>query len=149
MVDQQHLDEFVGACRAARAAQGEWAAVPAPVRARAIEQLGRLVESNKDRLARVITDEIGKPLKESLGEVQEVLDTCSFFVGEGRRLYGQTVPSEMRDKQLFTFRVPVGTAAIITAGNFPVAVPSVVPGAGVPLRQRGGLEARGLHAGDR
>ena len=56
--------------------------------------------------------------------MQEIIDTCDFFVGEGRRLYGQTVPSEMPDKQLFTFRVPVGVAAIITAGNFPVAVPS-------------------------
>jgi aldehyde dehydrogenase (NAD+) len=56
--------------------------------------------------------------------VQEIIDTCDFFLGEGRRLYGQTVPSEMRDKQLFTFRVPVGVAGIITAGNFPVAVPS-------------------------
>src|SRR4029453_8016019 len=65
-----------------------------------------------------------KPLAEARGEVQEVVDTCSFFAGEGRRLYGQTVPSEMSDKQLFTFRVPVGVAAIITAGNFPVAVPS-------------------------
>ena len=52
------------------------------------------------------------------------MDTCNFFLGEGRRLYGQTVPSEMPDKQLFTFRVPVGAAAIITAGNFPTAVPS-------------------------
>lgn len=116
--------QFLEACRDARRAQAEWARVPAPVRARAIDQLGRLVEANKEGLARLITREIGKPLKESLGEVQEVLDTCSFFVGEGRRLYGQTVPSEMRDKQLFTFRAPVGTAAIITAGNFPVAVPS-------------------------
>jgi len=56
--------------------------------------------------------------------VQEIVDTCDFFLGEGRRLYGQTVPSEMPDKQLFTFRMPVGVAAIITAGNFPVAVPS-------------------------
>ncbi len=56
--------------------------------------------------------------------MQEVVDTCTFFAGEGRRLYGQTVPSEMSDKQLFTFRVPVGVAAIVTAGNFPVAVPS-------------------------
>ena len=56
--------------------------------------------------------------------MQEIIDTCDFFIGEGRRLYGQTVPSEMPDKQLFTFRVPVGVAAIITAGNFPVAVPS-------------------------
>jgi alpha-ketoglutaric semialdehyde dehydrogenase len=115
---------FVAACEAAREAQREWAAVPAPVRGRAIQQLGRLVEDNKEALSRLVTREIGKPYAESLGEVQEIVDTCNFFVGEGRRLYGQTVPSEMSDKQLFTFRNPVGVAAIITAGNFPVAVPS-------------------------
>jgi alpha-ketoglutaric semialdehyde dehydrogenase len=115
---------FVDACRAARSAQREWAAVPAPVRGKAIQQIGRLVEENKEALARLVTREIGKPYPESLGEVQEIVDTCDFFVGEGRRLYGQTVPSEMPDKQLFTFRNPVGVAAIITAGNFPVAVPS-------------------------
>ncbi len=71
-----------------------------------------------------MTREIGKPYAEALGEVREIVDTCDFFLGEGRRLYGQTVPSEMPDKQLFTFRNPVGVAAIITAGNFPVAVPS-------------------------
>jgi len=115
---------FVEACGSAKAAQPAWAAVPAPVRGRAIQQLGRLVEENLPALARLLTREIGKPLAESRGEVQEVVDTCDFFLGEGRRLYGQTVPSEMPDKQLFTFRVPVGVAAIITAGNFPVAVPS-------------------------
>ncbi len=115
---------FLDACRAARAAQREWAAVPAPVRGKAIQQIGRLVEENKEALARLVTREIGKPYRESLGEVQEIIDTCDFFLSEGRRLYGQTVPSEMPDKQLFTFRVPVGVAAIITAGNFPVAVPS-------------------------
>jgi aldehyde dehydrogenase (NAD+) len=99
---------FVAACRDARAAQPAWAATPAPRRGRAIQQIGR----------------IGKPYPEALGEVQEIVDTCDFFLGEGRRLYGQTVPSEMPDKQLFTFRVPVGVAAIVTAGNFPVAVPS-------------------------
>jgi aldehyde dehydrogenase (NAD+) len=117
-------DTFVDACRAARAAQPGWAAVPAPVRGRAIQQVGRLVEANKEALARLVTQEIGKPYAEALGEVQEIVDTCDFFLGEGRRLYGQTVPSEMPDKQLFTFRVPVGVAAVITAGNFPVAVPS-------------------------
>src|SRR5215218_9652785 len=115
---------FEDACRAARAAQREWAAVPAPVRGRVIANVGRLVERNKEALSRLVTQEVGKPYAESLGEVQEIIDTCDFFVGEGRRLYGQTVPSEMPDKQLFTFRVPVGVAAIITAGNFPVAVPS-------------------------
>ncbi|HJY32881.1 MAG TPA: aldehyde dehydrogenase family protein, partial [Actinomycetota bacterium] len=101
-----------------------WARVPAPVRGRAIQQLGRLVEDNAETLARIMTREIGKPIAEARGSVQEVVDTCNFFVSEGRRLYGMTVPSELPDKQLFTFRNPVGVAAIVTAGNFPVAVPS-------------------------
>jgi aldehyde dehydrogenase (NAD+) len=83
-----------------------------------------VVEANADRLARLVTREIGKPYAEALGEVREIVDTCDFFLGEGRRLYGQTVPSEMPDKQLFTFRNPVGVVATITAGNFPVAVPA-------------------------
>ncbi len=117
-------ETLVEACRVAREAQPAWARVPAPVRGRAIQQLGRLVEANLEALAGIITREIGKPIAESRGEVQEVVDTCSFFVSEGRRLYGMTVPSELPDKQLFTFRAPVGVAAIVTAGNFPVAVPS-------------------------
>ena len=131
-----HLDEVVAkvllgdaqvlvdACRAARGAQADWAATPAPVRGRAIQQIGRLVERNKEALARLVTREIGKPYAESLGEVQEIVDTCDFFLSEGRRLYGQTVPSEMPDKELFTYRMPVGVVAVITAGNFPVAVPA-------------------------
>src|SRR5919107_3660056 len=115
---------FVEACRAAREAQREWASVPAPIRPQVVKKIGRIVEKNKEGLARLVTREIGKPYPESLGEVQEIIDTCDFFTGEGRRLYGQTVSSEMPDKQLFTFRVPVGVATIITAGNFPVAVPS-------------------------
>jgi len=115
---------FVDACRSAKAAQRTWARVPAPVRGQVIGNLSRLVAANKEALAQIVTREIGKPIVEARGEVQEIIDTCDFFLGEGRRLYGQTVPSEMPDKQLFTFRVPVGVAAIITAGNFPVAVPS-------------------------
>lgn len=115
---------FVEACRVAKAAQGSWADVPPPVRGRVIAEVGRIVEANKERLARLVTREVGKPYHESLGEVQEIIDTCDFFLGEGRRLYGETVPSEMRDKALFTFRMPVGVVAVITAGNFPVAVPS-------------------------
>jgi len=123
-VDLGGADTMVAACEAARAAQRDWAATPAPRRGRVVQQIGRIVEANKQELARLVTDEIGKPYAEALGEVQEIIDTCDFFLGEGRRLYGQTVPSEMRDKQLFTYRMPVGVAAIITAGNFPVAVPS-------------------------
>ena len=120
---------FVDALRTARESQRGWAATPAPSRGRVVQQFGRLVEANAETLARLITREIGKPIAEARGEVQEVVDTCNFFLSEGRRLYGQTVPSEMPDKQLFTFRAPVGVAAIVTAGNFPVAVPSwyIVP----------------------
>jgi len=117
-------DQVVEAFRVAKAAQPAWAATPAPVRGRVVAQIGRLVEANREALAQLVVREVGKPLAEARGEVQEIIDTCDFFLGEGRRLYGQTVQSEMRDKQLFTFRVPVGVAGIITAGNFPVAVPS-------------------------
>ncbi len=115
---------FVAAAKAAKQAQRAWADVPAPVRGRAIAHIGRLVEANAERLARLVTREVGKPYSEALGEVREIVDTCDFFLGEGRRLYGQTVPSEMPDKQLLTFRNPVGVVSVITAGNFPVAVPS-------------------------
>lgn len=132
IVTEVHLasaSDMVHACRTAKAAQGGWAAMPAPARGRVIAQVGRLVEANKEALSQLVTREIGKVYAEALGEVQEVIDTCDFFLGEGRRLYGQTVPSEMPDKQLFTFRMPVGVAAIVTAANFPAAVPSwyIVP----------------------
>jgi alpha-ketoglutaric semialdehyde dehydrogenase len=123
-VELADASTFVDAARAARAAQREWRTLPPPARGRVIANVGRLVEANKEALAQLVTREIGKPYPEALGEVQEIIDTCDFFIGEGRRLYGQTVPSEMHDKQLFTFREPVGVAAIITAGNFPVAVPA-------------------------
>jgi alpha-ketoglutaric semialdehyde dehydrogenase len=111
---------FVAACRAAREAQPAWAAVPAPVRGRVIAAIGRIVEENLDALARLVTREVGKPLAEARGEVQEIVDTCDFFLGEGRRLYGETVPSEMPDKQLFT---------------------------GAAVRQRRGLEAGRVRGG--
>ncbi len=127
VIAEVHLgdaDTFAGATASAKAAQASWAAVPAPVRGRAIAQIGRLVEANAEALARLVTREVGKPYAEALGEVREIIDTCDFFLSEGRRLYGQTIPSEMPDKSAFTFRNPVGVVAVVTAGNFPVAVPS-------------------------
>src|SRR3954468_17144532 len=75
---------FVDAARAGRAAQLEWRKVPAPARGRVIANVGRLVEANKEALAQIVTREIGKPYAEALGEVQEIVDTCDFFVGVGR-----------------------------------------------------------------
>ncbi|WP_433468330.1 aldehyde dehydrogenase family protein [Spirillospora sp. CA-128828] len=122
-------ETFAEACRQAREASRRWAATPAPVRGQVIANIGRLVGTNKGALAALLTREIGKPAGEALGEIQEIIDTCDFFLGEGRRLYGQTVPSEMPDKELYTYRKPLGVAAVITAANFPAAVPSwyIVP----------------------
>jgi len=112
------------ACEAAREAFVQWKQVPAPVRGEIIGRLGQLIRENKEMLSRLLTREIGKPLREARGEVQEAIDTAAFFQSEGRRLYGQTVPSELRRKELETFRRPLGVCGLITAGNFPFAVPS-------------------------
>lgn len=119
--DQEQVTQ---ACARAQQAFAEWKNVPAPVRAGVIANFGRLLSENKEALSRVVTREMGKPIREARGDVQEAIDTCNFFVSEGRRLYGMTIPSEMRHKELFTYRRPVGVFACITAGNFPVAVPS-------------------------
>src|SRR5262245_6902631 len=76
------------AAQAARGAQKSWALTPAPVRAGIIQNFGKLIEENKEAWAKIVTREIGKPYREALGSVQEAIDTCNFFVSEGRRLYG-------------------------------------------------------------
>lgn len=118
------LAECEEACQKARSAFARWKNTPAPVRADIISHFGKLVSRNKEALSQILTREMGKPIREARGDVQEAIDTCIFFASEGRRLYGQTVPSEMPNKELFTFRRPVGVFACITAGNFPFAVPS-------------------------
>ena len=117
------------ACEAARQAFRRWSKTPAPVRGELMGNIGRALEREKETLARLMTREMGKTVKEARGSVQEAIDTCHFFQSEGRRLYGQTVPSEMPNKELATFRRPLGVVGIVTAGNFPIAVPSwkIVP----------------------
>ena len=85
--------------------------------------MGRLLMQHKDELVRLQAREIGKTIKECRGEIQEAIDTCLFFQSEGRRLYGQTVNSELPNKELFTYRRPLGVCGIINACNFPSAVP--------------------------
>ncbi len=121
---QSTKKEVQDACKAAKTAFASWKRVPAPVRASFIERIGAGIKQNKESLARMIMREVGKSKKEALGEVQEAIDTCNFFLSEGRRLYGQTVPSELPNKELMTYRRPKGVCALISAGNFPVAVPS-------------------------
>ncbi|HLV21046.1 MAG TPA: aldehyde dehydrogenase family protein [Polyangiaceae bacterium] len=121
---QSSRDEVQEACERARAAARAWAKVPAPGRAQVLARLARLLKDEKENLARFVSREIGKPIREARGSVQEAIDTAEFFQSEGRRLYGQTVPSELPNKELFTYRRPIGVVGVITAGNFPIAVPS-------------------------
>ena len=111
------------ALAAARQAFPGWAATPAPTRGQVIGNMGRLLMERKDDLVRLQAREIGKTLKECGGEIQEAIDTCLFFQSEGRRLYGQTVNSELPNKELFTYRRPLGVCGIINSCNFPSAVP--------------------------
>jgi aldehyde dehydrogenase (NAD+) len=109
---------------AARRAYEHWRLVPAPKRAELLFRAAQLLADRKEALARDMTREMGKVLEETRGDVQEAIDMTYFMAGEGRRQYGQTVPSELRDKFAMSIRQPVGVSAIITPWNFPMAIPS-------------------------
>jgi aldehyde dehydrogenase (NAD+) len=109
---------------AARQAYSRWRLVPAPRRAEILFRAAQLVADRKESLAHDMTREMGKVIDEARGDVQEAIDMTFFMAGEGRRLYGQTVPSELRDKFAMSMRQPLGVSAIITPWNFPMAIPS-------------------------
>ncbi|HEY7290795.1 MAG TPA: aldehyde dehydrogenase family protein [Vicinamibacterales bacterium] len=109
---------------AARRAYASWRLVPAPRRAELLFRAAQLLAERKEALARDMTREMGKVLDETRGDVQEAIDMTFFIAGEGRRQYGQTVPSELRDKFAMSVRQPLGVCAIITPWNFPMAIPS-------------------------
>jgi aldehyde dehydrogenase (NAD+) len=117
-------DDVDTAIAAAARAYESWRLVPAPKRAEILFAASRLIESRKDALARDMTREMGKVLEETRGDVQEAIDMTLFMAGEGRRLYGQTVPSELRDKFAMSVRQPLGVCSVITPWNFPMAIPS-------------------------
>lgn len=108
----------------ARNAFKKWKNMPAPKRGDILRIAGDLFAANKTEIAKVMTREMGKPTFETEGDVQEAIDTCYYAATETRRLFGNTAPSEMADKMNLSFRVPIGVCGIITAWNFPIAVPS-------------------------
>jgi len=109
---------------AARRAYEHWRLVPAPRRAELLFRAAQMIADRKEALARDMTREMGKILDETRGDVQEAIDMTFFMAGEGRRQYGQTVPSELRDKFAMSIRQPLGVCAVITPWNFPMAIPS-------------------------
>ncbi|HWO75225.1 MAG TPA: aldehyde dehydrogenase family protein [Bacillus sp. (in: firmicutes)] len=123
-VPQSTKEDVNLAVAAAKAAQKSWRLVPAPERAEILFEVGRLLKERKEYLAQILTTEMGKVIAEGRGEVQEAIDMAYYMAGEGRRLFGDTVPSELRNKFAMSVRVPVGVAGLITPWNFPIAIAS-------------------------
>ena len=111
------------AVKAARQAYTSWRLVPAPVRSEIVHRIGEELQARKEELATLMSREMGKVLVEARGDVQEGIDCAFYYAGEGRRLFGQTTPSELGNKFAMTMRMPIGVAALITPWNFPVAIP--------------------------
>ncbi len=110
------------AVRAAKAAQKKWALIPAPKRADYLYEIGFKLKEKKEYLAQVLTKEMGKVIEEARGEVQEGIDMAFYMAGEGRRLFGETTPSELADKFAMSVRSPIGVVGLITPWNFPIAI---------------------------
>jgi alpha-ketoglutaric semialdehyde dehydrogenase len=117
----EDVERAVGAAR-----QGFelWRRTPAPERGAILKRVGDLLEKRKEEIARAATREMGKVLLETRGDVQEGIDTAFYAATEGRRLFGHTVPSELRDKWAMSYRRPIGPAGLITPFNFPLAIPT-------------------------
>jgi alpha-ketoglutaric semialdehyde dehydrogenase len=112
------------AVSAAARAFAEWRLVPAPKRGDILRRAGDIFTRRKDELAEIMTREMGKTITETKGDIQEAIDTAYYAATETRRLFGYTAPSEMSNKMNMSFRMPIGVCGIITAWNFPIAVPS-------------------------
>ncbi|MCA9808047.1 MAG: aldehyde dehydrogenase family protein, partial [Cyanobacteria bacterium HKST-UBA06] len=119
--DKADVDEAVAA---AVAAYKTWRLVPAPKRAEILYRAGQLFIERKEDYARELTREMGKVIAEARGDIQEVIDMVFYAAGEGRRMFGQTTPSELQNKFCMSVRVPLGAVGCITPWNFPMAIPS-------------------------
>jgi len=112
------------AIESAEKAFGKWSEIPAPKRGKILLKVAELLEKNKESLAKELTEEMGKVLEESRGDIQEAIDMAEYMAGEGRRLFGKTTTSELKNKFAMTIREPIGVVGCITPWNFPFAIPS-------------------------
>lgn len=117
-------EDVEAAVEAARKAYPAWRGTPAPRRAEILFRVGQKLIERKEALAREMTREMGKVLREARGDVQEAIDTAFYHAGEGRRLFGFTTQSELPNKTAIVYRAPVGVCGLITPWNFPLAIPS-------------------------
>jgi acyl-CoA reductase-like NAD-dependent aldehyde dehydrogenase len=112
------------AINAAKEAYKKWRLVPAPKRGEILFKMAEMLVKRKEDFARQMTQEMGKVLKETRGDVQEAIDMSYYMAGEGRRQFGQTTPSELPNKFMMSVRMPMGVCGLITPWNFPMAIPS-------------------------
>jgi aldehyde dehydrogenase (NAD+) len=112
------------AVAAAKAAYEDWRLTPAPKRAEVLYRFANLLVGHKDDLADLMSREMGKVTLEAAGDVQEAIDMTLYMAGEGRRMFGQTTPSELPNKFQMSVRMPIGVVGVITPWNFPIAIPS-------------------------
>src|SRR3954467_7240609 len=117
-------DDVDRAVASAGGACEEWRLVPAPERGNILFRFAQLLEREKPALSDLMTREMGKVKAEAGGDIQEAIDMSYYMGGEGRRLFGQTTPSELRDKFMMSVRMPVGVVGAITPWNFPIAIPA-------------------------
>lgn len=124
MVSASTTEDVDRAVQAARDAFKEWRLRPAPKRGEILFRAAEILAKRKGGLGELVTREMGKVLPEGLGDVQEAIDMAYYMAAEGRRLSGETVPSELPDKDCKSLRVPVGVCGLITPWNFPIAIPA-------------------------
>jgi len=121
---RQGAEDVDGAVARAKEAFARWRLVPAPKRGEILYRFARILEDEKDGLTDLMTHEMGKVRAEAGGDVQEAIDITYYMAGEGRRLFGNTTPSELPDKWNMSVRQPIGVVGAITPWNFPIAIPS-------------------------
>lgn len=118
------VSDVNAAVEAAKQAFDSWRRTPAPKRGELLFKVGDILTRRKEEIAHAMTREMGKVLKETRGDVQEAIDTAYLHGGEGRRMFGYSAPSELRNKMGWTTRAPIGVCALITPWNFPLAIPT-------------------------
>jgi acyl-CoA reductase-like NAD-dependent aldehyde dehydrogenase len=121
---RSNAEDVDRAVATAKAAWEDWRLVPAPERGNILFRFAQLLERSKPELSELMTREMGKVKAEAGGDVQEAIDMAYYMGGEGRRMFGQTTPSELRDKFMMSVRMPVGVVGAITPWNFPIAIPA-------------------------
>jgi aldehyde dehydrogenase (NAD+) len=121
---KSNKDDVNAAVEAAAKAFDSWRKYPAPKRGEILFKAGQLLIERKEQLAREMTEEMGKVVAEARGDVQEGIDMTFYMAGEGRRMWGHTVPAELPNKWAMSVRKPLGVVAAITPWNFPLAIPT-------------------------